>query len=109
VCSIRILGEADVESELTRLCFEETTTIGIRKQLVKRSILQREEMTVADEGASYRVKVVKRPSATSVKAEMDDISTVTGGMTSRKKLRKRVETVAEEYLANEHPGKNHPE
>ena len=103
VSAIRILGNPEVESDLIRLCFEETTTIGIRKQLVNRSILRREEITVNEGDGSYRVKVVQRPTHTSAKAEMDDISTTTGGLAAKQKLRQRIEDVAISEFKEQHP------
>lgn len=103
VYAIRILGKPEVESDLVRLCFEETTTIGIRKQLVNRSILKREEITVNEKEGTYRVKVVQRPTHTSAKAEMDDISETAGGLAGKQKLRKRIENVAETEFKKQHP------
>lgn len=103
ISAIRILGKPEVESDLIRCCFEETTTIGIRKQLVNRSILKREEITVNEKDRSYRVKVVHRPTHTSVKAEMDDISKAVGGQVAQQKLRKRIENAAEKKFKQQHP------
>ena len=103
VSGIRILAKPEIESDLIRLCFEETTTIGIRKQLVNRSILKREEITVNDKDGSYRVKVVQRPTHTSAKAEMDDISKTTGGLAANQKLRRRIEDVAQTEFNKQHP------
>jgi uncharacterized protein (TIGR00299 family) protein len=103
VSAISILGKPEVESDLIRLCFEETTTIGIRKQLVKRSILKREQIIVDHQDGSYRVKVVQRPTHTSAKAEMDDISTMKGGLAAKQKLRKRIEDIAETEFNKQHP------
>lgn len=103
VSAVRILGKPDVESDLIRLCFEETTTIGIRKRLVSRSILKREEITVNEKDGSYRVKIVHRPTHTSAKAEMDDISKTAGGLVAKQKLRKRIENVAEKKFKKQRP------
>jgi uncharacterized protein (TIGR00299 family) protein len=103
VSAIRILGQPGIESDLVRLCFEETTTIGIRKRLVNRSILKREDIIVNDGDGSYRVKVVQRPTHASAKAEMDDISKAKGGLAAGQELRQRIEKLAITEFRKRHP------
>ena len=95
MAAIQILAKPDAESALLATCFNETTTIGIRKQLVNRSILKRKAETINDEGDTYRVKIVQRPASASVKLEMDDLTKLNTDMQSRKVLRNRIEGIAE--------------
>ncbi len=103
VNAIRILANADIESDLIRLCFDETTTIGVRKKLINRSILMREEVIVEDLDSTYHAKIVHRPSGASVKAAMDDIATAASSLTTRQKLRKHIEDVALTKVKKQHP------
>ena len=72
-----------------------TKTIGIRRQLVQRSLLKREQVTVIHEGKSYRVKIVERPAGASAKVEIDDLE-------YDEALREIIEQVALQQHADAH-------
>jgi len=61
------------ETGVTRACFETTTTLGIRRQLVTRAILRRDEGSQATEAGDVRVKIARRPGGRTVKADSDDL------------------------------------
>lgn len=92
--AIRILARPDAEPVVLRRCFDETTTLGVRRQLVSRAILDREETTVEDGDASYRVKIARRPAGASAKPEIEDLENIEDGQRGRQGARKRVERAA---------------
>ncbi len=94
VAVIRILARPEAESELLRQCFDETTTLGVRRQLVSRAILSRDETLVEEGDARYRVKLARRPGGTSAKSEMDDIHRLDADHAERKRIRARAEQSA---------------
>ena len=65
--SIRILVESPQVETVSRLCFEVTSTIGIRLHGMSREVLKRKMETFAD----LPVKVINRPSGATVKPESD--------------------------------------
>jgi uncharacterized protein (TIGR00299 family) protein len=71
--SVRILARPDAVAQVAAMAFVETTTIGIRHAIADRMILQREIVETEVETARMRVKLVKRPSGLTAKAEASDI------------------------------------
>ena len=81
-----ICNEDNVLNEI----FNQTTTIGIRQQILNRKILSRKVFIVTVDGKNYGVKSVTRPSGnSSSKAESDDI--VGDTLCDRRALRNRIE------------------
>jgi pyridinium-3,5-bisthiocarboxylic acid mononucleotide nickel chelatase len=74
-------------------CFEETTTIGLRRQVTEGAVLRRRLETIAMEGGdSLQVKIVERPGGMqSGKAEAADVASHRGHL---KRARLRGEAVA---------------
>lgn len=91
VASVRILARPGDEDCVTRACFDETTTLGIRRQLVTRSVLSRSEQTITREDRSFRVKLARRPGSTTAKTEMDDLAGIDGDHATRRAIRREVE------------------
>jgi uncharacterized protein (DUF111 family) len=56
---LQVLSPTDLVDRLTRLIFEETTTIGIRRYAVDRTVLEREFVEVQTEYGTIKVKVSK--------------------------------------------------
>lgn len=96
LASIRVLARPAEERNLLRACFTETTTLGIRRELVSRAVLERHEASVTRDEARYRVKLATRPGIVTVKAEMDDIAAAPGGNAQRRQLRDALERQAKE-------------
>lgn len=94
VAAIRILARPEVESMLLQQCFDETTTLGVRRQLVSRSVLSREEFLVEQGDGRYRVKLAERPGGSTAKWEMNDVAGVDAGHVQREALREQVEQAA---------------
>lgn len=57
---LTVLLPADHREQLTELIFRETTTIGVRYDVVERETLDRELVTVRTAGGPVRVKVARR-------------------------------------------------
>jgi hypothetical protein len=80
-------------NEVLATCFTETTTLGIRYELVRRATLEREEVIVRVGSTATRVKLAMRPDGPSAKAENDDVQ-VHGGRAARRNARHDAERQA---------------
>jgi uncharacterized protein (TIGR00299 family) protein len=85
---IQILAEPDNLESVFEVCFAETTTLGLRWQLIERRILERAHETVEVDGRSVRVKTAQRPGAVTAKAESDDLLSLKGGRVEREGVRR---------------------
>jgi pyridinium-3,5-bisthiocarboxylic acid mononucleotide nickel chelatase len=74
VQTFRLLIEPGQRELVAEACFTETSTIGLRWQPARRTVLPR---AISDAG-SVRVKTVIRPSGPSRKAEADDLGRIAG-------------------------------
>ena len=70
--SIRILVESLKVETVSSLCFEVTSTIGIRLHFISREVLKRKMEIIAD----LPVKIINRPSGRTVKPESDTLSSL---------------------------------
>lgn len=85
---IQLLAEvADMEGVFDA-CFSETTTIGLRYQVMQRRKLARASTTVEAAGRQMRVKLAERPGGKTAKVEADDLLNVIGGRTERERLQR---------------------
>ena len=90
---IQLLADvADTESVFD-VCFSETTTIGLRYQVMQRRKLARASTTVEAAGRQMRVKVAERPGRTTAKVEADDLLSVIGGRAERERLQREAEQI----------------
>jgi len=71
--SVQVLASIADEHPVTAACFELTTTLGVRREIVERAVLERSHITVTHEGKDYRVKVAVRPNKVTAKVEIDDL------------------------------------
>jgi pyridinium-3,5-bisthiocarboxylic acid mononucleotide nickel chelatase len=91
---IRILADpADLE-KVIEACFAETSTLGVRYQLLDRRKLPRKQRTVETEGRAVRVKVAERPASRTAKAEADDLLSIGGGRAGRERIRHAAESAS---------------
>jgi hypothetical protein len=91
---VQLLAEPQHLAAAIAACFVETTTLGVRHQLIARSVLARSETTVGAAGAQLRVKIARRPGgASSAKAESEDLRGA-GGRSERETLRRDSEAAA---------------
>jgi uncharacterized protein (DUF111 family) len=70
---IQVLAAPANEEEVVAACFAQTTTIGLRTQLVRARALRRGTSTAEIDGHRIRLKTVQRPGGPTTKAELDDI------------------------------------
>ena len=88
---IQLLAEvADMEAVFDA-CFSETTTLGLRFQVMQRRKLARSSTTVEAAGRQVRVKVAERPGTRTAKVEADDLLNVRGGRAQRERLQREAE------------------
>ena len=86
--SVQLLAESEKTEQVVTACFLQTSTLGLRKQIITRLILSREETTLEKHGTTIAVKTVLRPDGQrSNKASMGDIATITSTQQQRQKLR----------------------
>ena len=93
---IQVLAAPAALEAAVAACFHETSTIGLRTQMVAGRTLPRSTAAVAVDGRSVRVKRVERPGgATTGKAESDDLLAAEGHA-ARMRLRRAAERLADE-------------
>jgi uncharacterized protein (TIGR00299 family) protein len=80
----------DIENVL-EACFAETTTLGVRYQVLERRKLRRRHTVIDADGRSVRVKIAERPGGLTVKAEADDLLKVIGDHDERERVRRLAE------------------
>ena len=101
---VQVLVAPDRLDEAIRLCFAETSTIGLRFHLVAGAALPRGFDTVAVDGRDLRTKHVTRPDGSrTAKAEASDVSAAPGHA-ARVRLRREAEAQALARLAEREPG-----
>ncbi|MFK7889220.1 MAG: LarC family nickel insertion protein [Granulosicoccus sp.] len=73
VFNVSILCSPESEERVSCVCFEQTTTLGIRLQLIKRRILHRNELVAKDDTGEAWVKFAERPGGGTGKVASDDL------------------------------------
>jgi uncharacterized protein (DUF111 family) len=91
---IQVLAAPDDVDRVIEACFSETTTLGLRSQIIERRILERGHATVDVDGRSVRVKTAQRASGVTAKAESDDLRNVPGGRAEREGVRQLAEQMS---------------
>lgn len=87
---MRVLCPTHGETEVARLCFLETTTLGLRLVDARRRTLSRSEDTVLALGRSLHRKSVERGSEVTSKVEAESLRDVSGHQ-ARERLRRAAE------------------
>jgi uncharacterized protein (TIGR00299 family) protein len=92
---VQLLAQPEHLGASIAACFAETTTLGVRHQLLARSVLERSETAIdGADGQSVRVKLARRPDGSmSAKAESDDVR-AGGERSGRDALRRASEAAA---------------
>jgi len=91
VFDVTVLCEPEKEPTVSRRCFSETSTLGMRVQLVPRRILTRFEICHPDDNSDLHGKGARRPcpddtgEQTTVKIDSDDLRRVPGLQARRKR------------------------
>jgi uncharacterized protein (TIGR00299 family) protein len=91
---VQVLADPHDLENVIDACFSETTTLGVRYQVLERRKLARSQRTVQAAGRAVRVKLAQRPHARTAKAEADDLLNVGGGRLGRERLRQAAESAA---------------
>jgi uncharacterized protein (TIGR00299 family) protein len=92
VAHVQILAEPAAADAVREACFNETTTLGVRAQVVERCVLPRQHAAVTVGEQTLRVKVAQRPGAVATaKVESDDLRTLQGGSAARARARRKAE------------------
>lgn len=92
---IKILADAAKQENVIALCFQETTTIGLRFRTTQGVALPRQIESVQVDGRSVRVKIVQRPGiGPTAKVEADDLLPVDQGYRARAELKTKAEAKA---------------
>jgi len=72
---VQVLARPGGLDDALDACFRETTTLGVRWQVIDRAVLVRDEATEEVGGRSIRVKTARRPDGTrTAKAAIDDLA-----------------------------------
>ena len=100
---VQVLVAPDRLDDAIRLCFAETSTIGLRFHTVQGAALPRGFDTVAVDGRDLRTKHVTRPDGSrTAKAEASDVA-ATPGHATRLRLRREAESQALARLVEREP------
>jgi uncharacterized protein (TIGR00299 family) protein len=93
VTQIQILAHPEALKTVVACCFTETTTLGLRWQIVNRSVLSRCQREYrGDHRQRIGVKMVQRPNGfITAKAEIRDVAEAEGGFAERQRLRQQAE------------------
>lgn len=100
---VQVLARADALDAVLAACLDQTSTLGVRWQIVERASLARRIDDVDAAGQRVRVKQVMRPDGrVTRKAEMDDVAVGGGSRAAREDVRRSAEAVL-------HPGRERDE
>jgi uncharacterized protein (TIGR00299 family) protein len=98
VFHLQVLCRSDAVDDVIRLCFLQTTTLGVRWTVSQRATLKRETVVAGDNSDSVSVKIARRPDGqVSAKSEIEDIRD--SGNHEKRQVRRRE---AEERALEEH-------
>lgn len=87
---IQMLVKPALLETVIRQCLSETSTLGIRWQIVQRALLERRIESRTVDGHELRIKHTQRPdNQVTVKVESDDLKTTEGGFYGRETLRQQ--------------------
>ena len=91
---VQVLADPDDLENVLNASFAETTTLGVRYQILERRKLRRTQAAVDANGRTVRVKLADRPGGLTVKAEADDLSKVIGDHSERQRVRRLAESAS---------------
>jgi len=92
VAQVQVLAEVGALDQVSTACFTETTTLGLRRQIVPRAILPRDASEHGEGPDTVRVKAAHRPGGvTTAKTEIDDVAGREGGHAARTRRRQSAE------------------
>lgn len=89
---VQILAAPDAAEDVAQAVFLETSTLGVRRQLVERRVLSRDQVERRLDEHTVRVKLASRGGHVTAKVESDDLRNVTGGRAARERARRAAES-----------------
>lgn len=96
---VELLVRQGYADEVSRACFLQTSTLGLRVSMQERRTLPRRELVFPVDGAGpVRVKLTQRPGHMTAKAELDDLARLPGGRAGREAVRH----AAEQWALSQH-------
>ncbi len=91
--SIQVLALLQTENLIVAECFNQFTTLGLRKQRIQRAVLSREETAVQSEGVDVHIKNARRPNGNlTMKVAADDVAKHADTQSERDLLRQHVQS-----------------
>jgi uncharacterized protein (DUF111 family) len=99
MAQVRVLARHGQLDEVVSICFQETTTIGLRHHRIEGVGLKRIMAEATIDGQTLRVKVARRPGHYTAKTEADDVLSHAQHQ-RRASLRRRAETAVLERLSD---------
>lgn len=95
VFEVRVLCAPQALGTVQAVCLTQTSSLGVRAQLLGRALLARQEQVVETAAGPLRVKLAERPGgARSAKAEHDDVRALGADQAARRRLAASAETAA---------------
>jgi pyridinium-3,5-bisthiocarboxylic acid mononucleotide nickel chelatase len=88
---VQVLLQPEAKDRVIELCFNETTTLGLRWTTENRTILRREHI---DTESGHDMKLAQRPTRLTAKMEMDNLVSLEGGHNERQRIRELKEHAA---------------
>ena len=88
---VQVLTDPNDIENVLEACFAETTTLGVRYQVLERRKLRRRQTSIDADGRTVRIKIAERPGGPTVKAEADDLLKVIGDHDERERVRRLAE------------------
>lgn len=76
VFNVTVLCEPAAELQVSKLCFAETTTLGLRVSRIMRRVLHRQEAVIEDDHGVAHIKLAHRPEHDSAKVASDDLQSM---------------------------------
>ncbi len=91
IMMVQVLVEPDAKKRVIDVCFNETTTLGLRWSTENRMLLRRENVETQSEAG---VKIARRPGGLSAKMEMDSLEKLGCDHNERERIRALEESAA---------------
>ncbi len=103
VMSIQVLAQVEHHEQIINLILSSTTTLGVRHQIISRTILTREISPVHIGDTKVRVKVADRPGgAKTAKVDIDDLKAASSNCHDMRKLASAAEKNVLKETNDEH-------
>lgn len=103
VMSVQVLAKVELFEHVVNIILSSTTTLGVRHQIVARTVLPRASKALTVGDSNVRVKVAERPGgAKTAKVEIDDLSASSANCHDMRKLANAAEKTVLKETNDEH-------